>query len=750
MRKIFALITLLWALPIYAQQTIDSRLLPPGVPQQMQVDGVNLPAQPTVNFQTSPTIDPANPSAGIIQHSVIDASITDAKIAAAGITTRSKLPAPICYEDEACTFGGAISIGTAGSFSILGSTSGVITIGRSAAAGTYNFNLPTSAGTSGQPLRSGGGGAAPMTFGTLGLIGGGTNQTTWTAARCVRVNTAGTGLESAPADCGTGGTGAITLIQGTASEIGVAGGTGPTATVSLPTILSLGAKTLSGAAPLKFDGATADAFQTSIAVTNPTAARTFTLPNADSVAIQPLTCATGFRVSSVSALGVITCTKVVESLAVNAITGAYTVVDGDFAKLITASSTSAIAITLPDPEGAGFDAGWFAFFQNRNIGVVTLNPQTSTIDGAGSFVLAQNQGVLIASDGVNYFTQRGSGTGSTALPGYTVATLPTGLIGQKVLVTDGASTTDCTVGGGTVQVECRYDSNLTSWRPVLNSFTEIQDFNSVLSLGRLGVADSVGTRVMIGKDTNDHVGIFHDPTEGSVLDVWVNGVRGDTDRGSNLNADKLFCVRDRNKTSLWCSPETTDGAYFEMRQRTGDPTGDPPANYWWLYAKAGGIYSQNSAGIIQGPFGAGGAGTITQILNFGATDTAVADTDYLLFSSDQTAAATPVGSTSMNGRWMAGFAGSVTKVGCNFSDAPGAGTVIITVGKVTATATYDPIDALVDTTMTFTVTSTAVIGSTTTNPVAFAEGDYLGIKKVDSGTATASNATKCYLKVEGT
>jgi hypothetical protein len=48
-----------------------------------------------------------------------------------------------------------------------GSTSGLITVQAQAIAGTYNFNLPTSAGASGAPLLSGGGGASPMTFGTV-------------------------------------------------------------------------------------------------------------------------------------------------------------------------------------------------------------------------------------------------------------------------------------------------------------------------------------------------------------------------------------------------------------------------------------------------------------------------------------------------------------------------------------------------------------------------------------------------------
>lgn len=47
-----------------------------------------------------------------------------------------------------------------------GSSSGVVSVLPQAAAGTYNFNLPTSAGSSGQALVSGGGGASPMAFTT--------------------------------------------------------------------------------------------------------------------------------------------------------------------------------------------------------------------------------------------------------------------------------------------------------------------------------------------------------------------------------------------------------------------------------------------------------------------------------------------------------------------------------------------------------------------------------------------------------
>ena len=72
---------------------------------------------------------------------------------------------------------GVLDIGVAGTATgkveLNGTTSGAVTIQPQAAAGTYNFNLPTAAGTAGQALLSGGGAAAAMTFGTLGIAVGG-------------------------------------------------------------------------------------------------------------------------------------------------------------------------------------------------------------------------------------------------------------------------------------------------------------------------------------------------------------------------------------------------------------------------------------------------------------------------------------------------------------------------------------------------------------------------------------------------
>jgi hypothetical protein len=53
---------------------------------------------------------------------------------------------------------------TLGTLAMCGNTSGTITIQPQAAAGTYNFNLPTAAGSSNQLLTSGGGGSTAQTY----------------------------------------------------------------------------------------------------------------------------------------------------------------------------------------------------------------------------------------------------------------------------------------------------------------------------------------------------------------------------------------------------------------------------------------------------------------------------------------------------------------------------------------------------------------------------------------------------------
>lgn len=94
---------------------------------------------------------------------------------------------------------------------------------------------------------------------------------------------------------------------------------------------------------------------------------------------------------------------------VNAQTGtSYTVLSTDHTKLVTLSNASAIAVTLPQATGS-FGAGFVFSVENKNSGVATITPTTSTINGVSSLVLSRDQGVDVYSDGTNWQIQNGRG-----------------------------------------------------------------------------------------------------------------------------------------------------------------------------------------------------------------------------------------------------------------------------------------------------------------------------------------------------
>ncbi len=88
---------------------------------------------------------------------------------------------------------------------------------------------------------------------------------------------------------------------------------------------------------------------------------------------------------------------------INAQTGtSYAMTSADGGKLVTFSNTAATAVSLSQATTAGFTAGYSFYAQNLNVGVVTITPATSTINGAATLKLNQNQGCQIISDGTNY------------------------------------------------------------------------------------------------------------------------------------------------------------------------------------------------------------------------------------------------------------------------------------------------------------------------------------------------------------
>jgi len=93
---------------------------------------------------------------------------------------------------------------------------------------------------------------------------------------------------------------------------------------------------------------------------------------------------------------------------INEQTGSYTILFSDRNSLVILNSASAKTFTLPATPP---DANWIVFVQNIGAGILTLSPNGRNIDGgASSLTLFQNDGLIVFTDGTNYFTCRGMGT----------------------------------------------------------------------------------------------------------------------------------------------------------------------------------------------------------------------------------------------------------------------------------------------------------------------------------------------------
>lgn len=129
-----------------------------------------------------------------------------------------------------------------------------------------------------------------------------------------------------------------------------------------------GAVTFDGASPIVLEGATDDGFETTVAVTDPTADRTITLPDA-----------TGTVLTSGNPNDNI--------LSFNAQTGTtYTFVLTDGGKMVTSSNGSAQTFTVPPNSSVAFPVGTQIIVQNI---------------GSANCTLAQGSGVTIQSKDSN-------------------------------------------------------------------------------------------------------------------------------------------------------------------------------------------------------------------------------------------------------------------------------------------------------------------------------------------------------------
>lgn len=79
----------------------------------------------------------------------------------------------------------------------------------------------------------------------------------------------------------------------------------------------------------------------------------------------------------------------------------YIVQDSDYGGLITFANAAAVAVTL----NAAVAQFWFAALENLGPGLVTITPQSGTLNGVADLTLPTNTGCWIFFDGVNWWAE---------------------------------------------------------------------------------------------------------------------------------------------------------------------------------------------------------------------------------------------------------------------------------------------------------------------------------------------------------
>jgi len=87
----------------------------------------------------------------------------------------------------------------------------------------------------------------------------------------------------------------------------------------------------------------------------------------------------------------------------------YAVTAADNGKLLVTISSGSITFTLPNPPPS---PNFVVYVDNPTPGTLSVSPNGLLMDGAsGSLSVGHGQGAMIATDGVNYYTERGMATG---------------------------------------------------------------------------------------------------------------------------------------------------------------------------------------------------------------------------------------------------------------------------------------------------------------------------------------------------
>jgi len=117
----------------------------------------------------------------------------------------------------------------------------------------------------------------------------------------------------------------------------------------------------------------------------------------------------------------------------------YTLDVSDRGKLVSFSNSSPIAVSA-----VGNLNGWYTDIENRGVNTVTITPTVGLIDGIASLAVGPSSGVRLFSNGTNYFTMRGGGSGGAPIDAGFLTDRANGVLSNEINL--GALTTGALIG----------------------------------------------------------------------------------------------------------------------------------------------------------------------------------------------------------------------------------------------------------------------------------------------------------------